>query len=320
MTGSSAPWVVVLAAGEGTRLRSMTRLPNGEFVPKQFCRFGQDESLLERTIRRARRLSDRERIVVIVAQGHERHWADQLRDLPAQNIIVQPQNRGTAAGLLLPLMHVMRRDSDARIVILPSDHAFDDEDALDAALRSALRGAARRSEVVLLGMEPEAPETGFGWIVPGAGGDEHGRPIARFIEKPSAQLAAQLMYHGALWSSFVMAGRATSFGTLFASAQPRLLVSFLENDELLEQRDGVPSEVLSQLYESMPVLDFSRDVLEACRGQLRLVGVPACGWSDLGTPERVMDWLARRRVGSALASRTASQPAALAAAQLAGAV
>jgi len=319
MSGSG-PWAIVLAAGEGSRLRSMTRLPDGQFVPKQYCRFGQGESLLERTLRRARSVAASERVVAIVAQDHERHWTEQLRSLPASNIVVQPRNRGTAPGLLLPLMHVMHRDPEARVLVLPSDHAFDDEAVAEAALNGALREAARRSEVVLLGMEPEAPETGFGWIVPGDGGDDHVRPVARFVEKPSALLAAQLMGRGALWSSFVMAGRGTSFGALFATAQPSLLASFLENDGLLDQRDRRPPDDLVRLYASMPTLDFSRDVLEACRDQLRLVGVPSCGWSDLGTPERVMGWLARLRVAAARASRSAPAPQPAAPAQLADVV
>jgi len=112
-------WALVLAAGEGSRLRALTTT-NGVAVPKQFCSPQSGPSLLQEALRRAEAVAPRSRICTIVAEQHRRWWEGPLWSLPPQNIIVQPENRGTAAGLLLPLLlHIEARDPQARVVVLP---------------------------------------------------------------------------------------------------------------------------------------------------------------------------------------------------------
>src|SRR5574341_1084165 len=97
--GASGAWAIVLAAGDGTRLRELT----GD-VPKQFCRLAGERSLLALALARAGRVAARERTLVVVAERHRRWWAGELAGHPAENVLVQPENRGTAAGILLPLL------------------------------------------------------------------------------------------------------------------------------------------------------------------------------------------------------------------------
>src|SRR5512147_1706981 len=133
MTDSGHTWAIVLAAGDGSRLRSLTTTAVGVAVPKQFCSLRGGPSLLHDAVRRAESIAPAERICTIVAKQHSRWWEDVLKLLPERNVIVQPDNRGTGVGILLPLLRIMMRDPDARVVLLPSDHHVRDEAVLALA-------------------------------------------------------------------------------------------------------------------------------------------------------------------------------------------
>ena len=138
MRKSNGVWAIVLAAGDGRRLRRLTTTRSGLAIPKQFCSLERGPSLLQEAIERASRIADLERICPIVAAQHEQWWRDQLRGVPRDNIIVQPDNRGTANGVLLPLLTILERDPQARVVLLPSDHYVRYEAVLSAAPSAAM--------------------------------------------------------------------------------------------------------------------------------------------------------------------------------------
>jgi mannose-1-phosphate guanylyltransferase len=286
MTTDRKTWAIVLAAGEGTRLRQLTGHPGGS-IPKQYCSLAGGRSLLQATLARAGRLAPRKRIVVVVAEEHREHWSVQLAGLPPGNVVVQPVNRGTAAGLLLPLLAVLERAPAARVVFLPSDHHVGREDVLEASLRIALDALDEPDAgVTLLGIHPDAPEPGYGWIVP-ARGPELLRRVACFVEKPEAPLAERLQAQGAVWNSFLMAGAGAAFLELYRRRVPGLV-------ERMEAARGDP-DALRALYATLGTSDFSRELLQGSEPDLRLAVVPACGWTDLGTPERVAACLAALR-------------------------
>ena len=122
MNSAARTWAVVLAAGEGTRLASLTRDAAGNAVPKQFCSLNGGRSLVQDAIQRARQVVTLDRTCAIVAEHHARYWRKALHSLPSENIIVQPRNRGTANGVLLSVLSILERDPFARTVFLPADH------------------------------------------------------------------------------------------------------------------------------------------------------------------------------------------------------
>lgn len=285
-------WVVVLAAGDGKRVLSLTRDGQGMSIPKQFWRFDGKRSLLQATLERARGLAAATRIVPVVAAHHRTWWEKQLRQVPRENVVVQPQNRGTAAGILLPLLHVYRSDPEARIVVLPSDHAVGNEEVLTGALKKALQEASHDpQQLILLGITPDHADSEYGWILPREGGNG-ARPVAAFIEKPDRSTAEILLASGGLWNSFMFCTRARTLLHLFSEAVPELLWMFLE--ELADPSDD-PARSLRGLYELLPVRDFSRHVLQEEASRLRVLSVPPCGWLDVGTPERLRSWSGRLR-------------------------
>ncbi len=270
----------------------MTTNADGVSVPKQYCAFGSDQTLLERALERARGVTPPGQLVTVVAQQHREHWAPLRSGPDGENVVVQPRNRGTAPGLLLPLLHIALRAPEATVAVFPSDHYVRDEDVLQRALDQALDLADElRGRIVLLGVEPEAATPDYGYIVPDedALGGSHG--VACFVEKPERTRARALVRGGALWSSFMFTGRVDAFLGLFRETQPHLLSTMLAAVE----PSGVHGPEVSALYEQLESRDLSRDVFAASIHRLRAACVPACGWSDLGTPARLRSALPRLR-------------------------
>ena len=308
-SNAKPPWALILAAGEGKRVRVLTRDRRGHHAPKQFSSADGKVTLLSATLRRAGRIAPCEQIVTIVAAQHERWWRSDLIGALPDNIVIQPENRGTASGILLPLVWIARHDPDATVVILPSVHFVESEETLHGALERVLLNVTR-SEVpaVLLGVQPEGPEEGYGWIVPCPGPENCPHRVASFREKPDACAAALLLSQGALLNTFIIVADIRFLLTLFEERTPHLLRSFEQvmagsKTEYQQQKD------LADLYRSIPSLDFSKDVLEGAAERLWVCQAPACGWTDLGTPQRLSDHLARHG-GNPLATGTDAASAA----------
>src|SRR5688572_13502475 len=152
-------WSLVLAGGDGSRLRALTTKPCGTSVPKQYCSLHGGHSLLEDAIARARRVVAKDRVCTIVAQQHRQWWTEcpqLLEALAAGNLIVQPRNLGTGIGILYSLLHILAKDAQAQVVLLPADHYVRDEDVLNSALVQAIERLERNADrPVLLGLQPE---------------------------------------------------------------------------------------------------------------------------------------------------------------------
>ncbi|MEO7206858.1 MAG: sugar phosphate nucleotidyltransferase [Steroidobacteraceae bacterium] len=295
-------WALVLAGGDGTRLAALTRDGFGNQVPKQFCSLSGGQALVHDAVQRARYVAPRERTCVIVAEQHQRYWKRQLWALGTRNVIKQPRNCGTAIGILLAVLHIVRRDPMARIVFLPADHHVRDEAALGLSLREAVTLVTDAyNDLILVGIEPEGADSDLGYIVPGASREDGARGIARFVEKPDSELARKLLASGAVWNSFIFAGAAATLLDLLRESIPRIVddvSSALAGDA--RHTDGL---ALHNLYAKLPSVDFSRSVLEGAESRLRLLTVPACGWTDLGTPSRVAAALHKLNSGSTATSR-----------------
>jgi mannose-1-phosphate guanylyltransferase len=286
-------WSLVLAGGDGNRLRALTTKPCGTSVPKQYCSLHGGHSLLEDAIARAQRVVAPDRVCTIVAQQHREWWAESrplLEALENGNLIVQPRNLGTGIGILYSLLHILAKDSQAHVVLLPADHYVRDEATLNGALRKALERLERSADrPVLLGLQPDEADTDLGYILPGDPDPLGGNAVARFIEKPGYSVAREIIDAGGLWNTFIMVGAARMLLELF---MPRHAALVMEMQVSLAkgQTAGSPTgswPALLSLYDRLPELDFSRDLLEGRAADLCVLRVPPCGWSDLGTPSRV---------------------------------
>jgi mannose-1-phosphate guanylyltransferase len=286
-------WAIVLAAGEGRRLHSLTTTEAGVAIPKQYCSLRGGPSLLREALQRAKTIASPANICIVVARHHKRWWNAELAAEPESIVIVQPSNGGTANGILLPLLHIMARNPDARIVLLPSDHHLYDEQVLAAALREAVRILeARLDHVLILGMSPEEADPELGYIVPGSADGRAVWTVSRFVEKPNAPFARVLIDAGALWNAFIVAAHAQALLEMFEQRFPRIVA---EMRSIIEQNPctgNAPNAVI-ELYRGLPDIDFSRQILQGAASVLRVLRVKDCGWSDLGTPQRVAKVLRR---------------------------
>jgi mannose-1-phosphate guanylyltransferase len=286
----SRHWGVILAGGDGVRLRSMTRRIAGDDRPKQFCPLVTEETLLAQTRRRVALAVPAHRTLVVVNRAHERFYTPLLADLRTRLLVAQPENRGTAPAILYALLVLAARQaaSDA-VVFYPSDHFVSDDSAFSGQIEEALVGTARRPDLVtLLGIAPDRAEPGYGWIEPGepvAGAPSH-RQVRRFWEKPAMADAERFRVQGWLWNSFVMVGRASTLLALIRLTAPDLYRSFAEVAGTLGTLGETPA--LERLYCGLPSVDFSQQVLSARPERLAVLPVRGVHWNDLGEPERVL--------------------------------
>jgi len=300
-------WGVILAVGDGKRLREFVRLRFNSDRPKQFCAFHGTRSMLGTTVDRVRRRIPFHRMLVTVNSRHREFVEKDLYGMSEGNIIVQPENKETCPAILLPLLHIQQCDAGAIVSIFPADHFVRQEARFMQLIESAARYVNRHPrELLLVGAEAQYPETDYGWIEPAhAASIEGGFEILHvhnFWEKPSFQKAEQLNRNGGLWNTMVMVGRVSAFLEKFQRLTPELFQSFRPVGESF----GFPSEadIIRQVYASLPCLNFSTEILE--REVQDLVVLPARGiyWSDWGRGERIeMDLAMMKRDTSKVASR-----------------
>lgn len=282
---SEETWAVVLAAGEGRRLRGLTTTATGETIPKQFCSINRRECLFELALERATAVAKPEQICTIVASQHRRWWQQPLKRMSPWNVVVQPANRGTAIGTALSLLHIERINPNATVLLLPADHFVRDEEILAKSLRHAARSAViGPATIYLLGAEPDSVDTELGYIVPACGNHSDGADVREFVEKPDDGLAQKLISCGALWNMFIVAGRVEALLDLLDKA-----FNFVSLMRSVMQGSGAGDVgAMARLYAELPFVDFSRDLLSHYPGYLKVQSVPPCGWKDLGTPTQVM--------------------------------
>jgi mannose-1-phosphate guanylyltransferase len=291
-TSGRAPhrWGVILAGGEGVRLRSLTRFICGDDRPKQFCPLLGESSLIQQAWQRAERSIYPEQIVFSLTRAHEDYYRD-LADRTSQRV-VQPANKGTAPAILSALLCISQRDPNAIVAVLPCDHYYSQERVFTSSLDSAfLIAEARTGSIVLLGAEPKAPEVEYGWIEIGKtlAGPSRVFRVRAFQEKPSLLIAERLLASGSFWNTFVMVGHVNAFLDIAMASVPNLLQA-LHATRIRLAGDG-ETQIAAWLYDHIAPTDFSRQVLSP--GARRLVTMPLgdVEWNDLGDPDRVLSTL-----------------------------
>ena len=310
-------WGLVLAAGDGKRLQSFIRETHGESLPKQYVNFFGRGSMLEHTFERAQKLIPPRQILTIIAKQHLRFAT--VRELARRRpdtIIVQPQNRETAPGILLPLMHLYKRSPQAIVALFPSDHFILEEDRfMDHVGLAAQAVAHDPTRIVMLGVEALEPETEYGYILPHVSEGSLNlwglRRAARFVEKPDFRSATRLVQAGALWNTMVLVFKVSSVLELMRKFCAPLYFKFVHVFEAL----GTPkeSETIAELYSTLEPVNFSSGFLEKIAAHnaevLAVLPVLQVLWSDWGSPQRREK--ARERLGPGLqqsSARSLGQP------------
>lgn len=277
-------WSVVLAAGSGRRLSSLT---GG--IPKQFWRPVGGPSLVEETLVRLAPICSAGRTVIVVNESQRAHVDEWPPAGRRGRVVFQPEDRGTAAGVLFGLVPILATEPDAVAVITPSDHGVTNPIAFRKGILDAVAHVQRHDDVVLFGVEPSAAQTDYGWMtLESLKGSTGLQSVASFVEKPAADTAQRLLSLGAVWNTMVIVARAVTLFDLCREHLPDLTACFVGALTLPPlTRDAF----LVERYPHLTAADFSREVLTPSVNLRAYTWPASMGWTDLGTPERLLHWL-----------------------------
>lgn len=265
---------LVLAGGDGTRCREACDALYDDGRPKQFCCLYGEKTLIEETLDRALQFSAPSRTIVGVCQKHlrwQRLWASR-----GVHTIAQPRNRDTGPIALWGALMSLSLEPDATLAIFPSDHYVSDPARFSAHVEQAAAHVDSHPEaIVMIGAEPTHPETGYGWLVPMSSGSTAPEPRpARLVEKPDAQLAADLMVLGGYWNTSVIVCRAEILLRLMVVFEPEWWEMAGNND--------FGSDYLNHAFNSLPGFSLSRDILQHASKHIQVLPLRNVYWTDLG--------------------------------------
>jgi len=288
---------VILAGGRGTRFwpRSRTR------TPKQLLNITGKDTMLEQTVERLRPLVPAERIWTVTNAEQAAAVRKQLPAAARKQVLTEPLGRNTAAAIALAATHVRHAaGGDALMAVLPADHFIAEPEKYRRIVSAALNLAREQERMVVLGIPPTRPETGFGYVErvnePSASADFPVFAVKRFTEKPELTLAKEYVLSGSfLWNAGMFFWRVSTFLDNLRKFLPKTHAG-----EKLASSIGtrVYERKLHAIYPKLENISVDYAVLEPATrqdGPARVSVIPAeIGWSDIGSWAAVYELLAKQ--------------------------
>jgi mannose-1-phosphate guanylyltransferase len=297
MRGATGPWAIVLSGGEGGPLRPFIRRVLGLDRPTQYVPLLGPRSPLGQTLDRLALAVSVDRTVVSTVRSHTAYIAEAFQGCAAPPyVLVQPEDRGTAAGALYPAHWIGRRDPEATVVIVPSDHFIVGEATLMAQVLDAVRALERHpGRIVLLGAPANAPEGDDGWIEPDAPLDDGGllSTVRRLWPRPPDAPAPSVLAADGLWNTAIVVTRVAALLRLGESALPEMSGRLARIGRFVGS-DDEPAAV-HQAFALMTRARLFGDLLAPHAQHLAVQPLQGVTWSDLGSARRVTDVLTRVR-------------------------
>lgn len=269
-------YALILAGGAGTRFWPASRKAR----PKQLLPLLGGDPLILETARRVLPLcGGYEHILVASGRHLVEPTAAILTELPFRNLLVEPVPRNTAPAIGWAAARVARRDPDAVLMVLPSDHHIADVPGFQATLERAV-ASARSGAITTIGIRPTHPETGYGYIEMGDAHPGGGLSVKRFVEKPHLALAEELLATGRyLWNAGMFFFRARDMMDAIRAHQPALAEGLDAFDRAAAAGDEL-TEVLHR-FPTLPSVSIDKGVMEHMTSLAVLPG--DFGWSDIGS-------------------------------------
>lgn len=268
---------IILAGGSGTRLFPLSR----ENFPKQFIKF-EDESLFQKTVRRALLFSKPNEIYVVTNKKQEFMVKEQLSEINVQaEILVEPAAKNTLPAVYFGIKEIVERSGSSKVAVLPSDHVVEAGENYISAFRSAEKLSDKY--LVSFGIKPTRPHTGYGYIKPGKK-IEHGYEIEKFVEKPDEENARRYVNEGYFWNSGMFLFDSRVFIEECAKHVPEIVEAFEEDIE--------------SAYAKVPEMSVDKGIMEKTD---RAAVVPlSTFWSDLGSFDSLYELMNKDEYGNAV--------------------
>lgn len=288
-------YAVILAGGVGSRFWPKSSASN----PKQFLQIFGDKSLLQNTAERVRPLIRQDCIYVVTNDRYFDKIREQLPDLPPENLIIEPEARETAAGIGLAAVKLARRDPDAVMAVLPSEHFIGSEQDFRRCLSWAAEFARHHKMLVTFGIRPTEPKTGYGYIkMDRLLVNDNGRrayQVAEFTEKPDFDRALRFLQSGKyLWNSGMFVWRVQAILHAYRKHMPEMYRQLASLYEIL----GTPEErdCIREVYGQMEKLSVDYAIMEKADN---VAVIPAdFAWDDVGSWRSVERFLAHDNSGN----------------------
>lgn len=275
-------WAVVPAGGAGTRLWPLSRAAAPKFLHDLG---GTGRSLLQATYDRLVPLVG-DRLLVVTGAAHAEAVGTQLDALPAANVIAEPSPRDSMAAIGLAAAIIERQDPDAVLGSFAADHVIADPESFRACVAEAA-AVARTGVLVTLGIEPDFPSTGFGYIRLGDRLSDFptAHAVAAFVEKPDAETAAGYLATGGYrWNAGMFVARASVVLDLLAVEHPDLARDL--------RRLAADPSLMDELWGDLTKIAIDHAIAEPAAAAGRVAVVPgAFGWEDIGDFEALADLL-----------------------------
>ena len=271
-------FAVIMAGGSGTRFWPASR----PHLPKQFLKITSDRTMLEETLARVALFTTLERTSVVVGQIHAEITAQLLAGKPVQAII-EPTGRNTSACIGLAALH-LKHDPKAAMAVLPADAFIADVNAFAASLKAAGE-IAQTGAIVTLGIQPNRPETGYGYL---QAGEERGTAqaqtyfqVARFVEKPDAPTAVKYLASGDyFWNSGIFIFTVETILNEIAAHLPELYAGLCEIEKAIGTDDY--EATLNRIYPTLESISIDYGVMERTAQPIYMLKTNF-GWSDVGS-------------------------------------
>ncbi len=269
---------VILCGGAGSRLWPVSR----ESHPKPFIRLADGQSLLQKAFLRGAQLAGVSQVLTVTNREFFFKTEDEFSEVNAGRLptsfLLEPFGRNTAAAVAAAALLVAEKEPEATLLVLAADHLIADQAAFAAAVESAT-ALASEGNLVTFGIQPDAPETGYGYI------EADGHRVKRFVEKPNAQTAAEYVASGRFyWNSGMFCFKASTMVEEMQQHCPAILEAVracLAQSRRAEGKGFTHSELDAQMFGEVPEDSIDYAVME----KSSCVAVVPCnlGWSDIGS-------------------------------------
>jgi mannose-1-phosphate guanylyltransferase len=274
---------VILAGGRGTRFWPLSRKRRA----KQLLALDGKQTMIQQTVARLTPMAAPRRFWIITNDDLRPAILRQLPKLPPKQIVAEPAGRNTAPAIGLAAFLLLRHDPDAVLGLFPSDHVIADPVQYRATLNTAIEIAAAKDSIVVLGIRPTRPETGYGYIEAGVPDQQQPLRVRRFTEKPDLPTARRFLDAGNyFWNSGMFLWRADTLANALREHLPNTAVLL----EKIAGADGTRkfAEIFRKLYPKCENISIDYAVLEprSAKGeaQSRIFCLPSdFGWNDLGS-------------------------------------